>query len=71
MRDLETDHVISGPMKGLKINCNGRGQHSIFNVQHSDRHCDYLTNSAQRAKSVKRGVNDGKGFICAPLSLRL
>ena len=25
MRGLETDHVISGPMRGLKINFTGRG----------------------------------------------
>ena len=25
MRGLETDHVISEPMRGLKININGRG----------------------------------------------
>ena len=29
MRGLETDHVISGPMRGLKINITGRGQTHI------------------------------------------
>ena len=30
MIGLETDHVISGPMGGLKINFIGRGQHSTY-----------------------------------------
>ena len=52
MRGLETDHVISGPMRGLKINCIGRGQHSTFNTQR-DRHRNYYTDPTQRAESVK------------------
>ena len=32
---LGTYHVISGPMRGLKINFIVRGHHSTFNIQHS------------------------------------
>ena len=32
MIGLETDHVILGPMRGLKINCIGAGQHTTHKV---------------------------------------
>ena len=32
MIGLETDHVISGPMRGLKLNIIGRGQNSTHQV---------------------------------------
>ena len=50
MRGLETDHVIAGPMRGLKqIALGGDNiQHSIFNIQHSTHGlCDSLTDPAQ------------------------
>ena len=53
MRGLETDHVISGPMRGLKINFTWRGQHSNT---HSDRHRNSMIDPAQRAESVKMTV---------------
>ena len=47
MRGLETDHVISGPMKGLgKTYRMGRGQHT-------NGHRDSMTDPAQRAESVQ------------------
>ena len=48
MRGLETDHGISGPMRGLKIISSGGD-----NTQHSDGHCNYWTDPALRAESLK------------------
>ena len=42
-----TDHVISGPMRGLEKNCMGRGQHSTHG------NCNAMKDPAQRAESVK------------------
>ena len=53
MRGLETDHVISGPMRGLKINFIGKGHHSTFNIHSTYKHCDSMTEPAQRTESVK------------------
>ena len=44
---LETNHVISGPMRGLEINFTSRG------IPQTYGHCNYTTDPAQRAKSVK------------------
>ena len=52
MKGLETDHMISGPKRGLKINITGRGQ----TYTHTYRHRDSKTDPAQRAKSVKNKV---------------
>ena len=49
MRGLKTDDVISGPIRGLKININGRGQ----TYTQTYRHCDSMADLAQRAKSVE------------------
>ena len=48
-RGLETDHVILGPLRGLRIDFTGRGHTNI----HIYRHCDSMTDPAQRAESVK------------------
>ena len=39
-------------MRGLEINCIGRGQHSTHNLQ-SDGHRDSMTDPAQKVESVK------------------
>ena len=46
MRGLEADHVISGPMRGLTKKAWGMDTQT-------HRHCDYYTDPAQRAESVK------------------
>ena len=46
MRGLETDHVISGPMRGLK-KCIGNGHQTD---RQTDRHVDSMTDPAQRAE---------------------
>ena len=48
MRGLETDHVISGPMRGLEKNLMG------IDIRQTNRHVDSMTDPAQRAESVKR-----------------
>ena len=54
MRHLGTDNAISGPMRGLKINCIKRGQHSTFTIQNSTHgHCNSMNDPAQRAESVR------------------
>ena len=53
MRGPETDHANEEPMRGLQINCIGRGQH-LFNTP--KRHYNYSTDPAQRAESVKMSV---------------
>ena len=52
MIGLETDHVISGSIRGPKINWILREQHSTFNIQ-SDGHRNSLSDVTQRAESVK------------------
>ena len=47
---FRTDHVITGPMRGLKKN---KWEGDI--PEHANRLCDYQTNLAQRAKLVKIG----------------
>ena len=50
MRGLVTDHVISGPMRGLTKNCiRWRKQTD----KQTDRHGDSMTESAQWADSMK------------------
>ena len=51
MRDLGTDHVISGPMSGLDKNCI-RWSRQTADKQ-TDGHRNYMTDPAQRAESVK------------------
>ena len=53
MRGLETDAVISGPIKGLTININERGQ----TYKHTYRHCDSLTEPGHRAERRDNQVN--------------
>ena len=58
MSGLETDHVISGPMRWLKICFTGRGP----TYKHTYRHRNSMSNKFQRAQSVKIkmcGGNDG------------
>ena len=53
MRGLETDHVISGPMRGLN-KCMEDGHHTDHQKnKQRDRHVGSMTDPAQRAKSVK------------------
>ena len=51
MRGLETDHVISGPMRGLKKTT--WGMYITQTNRQTDRHVDSMTDTAQRAESVK------------------
>ena len=52
MGGLGTDHVISGPMRGLKI------LHQMAHThRQTDGHCDSKTESAQWANSVKTILN--------------
>ena len=44
MRGIEIHHVISGPIRGLKINCISRGQHSKLG------HYDSMTDLAESLK---------------------
>ena len=53
MRGLETDHVISGPKRGLK-KCMGRGHQTH---RHTEGHCNLQTDAAQRAESVREQKN--------------
>ena len=46
MRGQETDHVISGPMRGFEKNC-------IRWRRQTSGHRDSMTDPAQRAESVK------------------
>ena len=58
MRGQETDHVISGPMRGLEKNCiQWRRQTDKL----TSGHCNSTTDSAQRAESVKIGLNRQRG----------
>ena len=50
---LGTDHGMSGPMRGLKTASDDTTAHNT--QQHTDRHCDLETESAQWADSVKIG----------------
>ena len=50
MRGQETDHVISGPMRGLEKNCIRLRRQTD---QKTYGHCDSMTDPAQRAESVK------------------
>ena len=57
MRGLETDHVISGPMRGLK-NVWGsdiRQTYRQTEIQ-TDRHVNSMTDPALRAESVKNAI---------------
>ena len=56
MRDLETDHVISGPMRGLEKNRMGWGHTNTQTCGHRDS----MIELAQWADSMKR-VADGHG----------
>ena len=47
MRGLGTDHVISGPTRGIEIT------HGEGTYRQTNGHCNYKTDSAQRAESVK------------------
>ena len=49
MRGQETDHVISGPMRGLDKNC-------MRWRRQTSGHRDSMTDPAQRAESVKRDI---------------
>ena len=51
-----TDHVISGPMRGLQINCIGRGQHSTHKVR--DIATTRLTRPRGPSQSRSRHVRD-------------
>ena len=52
MRGLETDHVISGPMRGLEKKPHGEGADRHTDGR-TDGHRDSMTDPAQRAESVK------------------
>ena len=54
IRGLGTNHVISGPKRRLEINFMAKG-HCTNRQIHG--HCNYLTDSAQRAKSLKISKN--------------
>ena len=47
MRGLETNHVISGPMRGLKQSACG------MDIKQTDKRVDSMTDPAKRAESVK------------------
>ena len=50
---LETDHVISGPMRGLK-KCMGNGHHTDRQTDRQTQgHVNSMTDPAQRTESVK------------------
>ena len=53
MRGQETDHVISGPMKGLEKKLHLMAQTDKQTHTQKDGHCDSMTDPAQRAESVK------------------
>ena len=48
MRDLGTCHVMSGPLRGFKINRMERGHTGI----QLDKHVNSMTDPTQRAESV-------------------
>ena len=50
MRGLKTDHVISGPTRGLKNKRMGNGHQT---EKQTNRHVDSMTDPAQRAESLK------------------
>ena len=50
MSGLETDQVISGPMRGLEKKTHGKW---TSDRPQTDRHFDSMTNPAQRVRSVK------------------
>ena len=49
MRSLETDHVISGPMRCFKKRMENRHQTD----RQTHRHVDSMTDPAQKSESVK------------------
>ena len=56
MRGLETDHVISGPMTGLKTHGDQTlDKHTDKQIQ-TDRHVNSMTDPALRAESVKNAI---------------
>ena len=52
MRGLGTGHVMSGPMRGFKINRMERGHTDI----RLDKHVNYMTDPTQRAESVNVNI---------------
>ena len=47
MRGLETNHVISGPMRGLEENAH------VLDIRQTDRYVDSMTDPAKMAVPVK------------------
>ena len=56
MRGMGTDHVISGPMRGLKKTASDAANRQISG------HCDSMTESAKWADSVKNLLKS-KGLL--------
>ena len=60
-----TDHVITGPMRGLKKNCTRWRTHT-------DGHGDFMTNSAQRGRvGENQTVLFNENFVREDIVLKL
>ena len=68
MGGLESGHVTCGPVRGLEKKCMGRGHTHRLTYKQTDKqtngHRDSMTESAQWADSVKKGVElFGQGSV--------
>ena len=54
MKGLGTDHMISGPIRGLKNVSNGTTTHKQQQEQHTDGHHNSKTESTQKAYFLKK-----------------
>ena len=64
-----TDHVISGPMRGLKKHCIRWRRHTNKHT-HTDGHCNSMTESAQWGRFSEKTIHRSKSNPIYFMSLK-